>query len=200
MSIRRAVDILAAMGGLVSSLPVLMMIAAAVATIDGRPVLFMQVRSGRGGRPLRIVKFRTMRESFDPTGRLLPDGSRVTRLGRFLRLTRIDELPQLWNLLVGDMSIVGPRPLLPATIAEAAEAGRLRGRVRPGLTGLAQVSGNTLLSTEEKIALDNWYIANRSLALDAAILWRTLRVSLLGERRDLHMLERAHARCPDRRG
>ncbi len=200
MNVRRGLDLAAASLGLLFTAPLLVLIAAGIALLDERPVLFRQVRSGRQGKLMTIVKFRTMRAATSGAGGPLPDEARTTPFGRFLRRTRLDELPQLWNLLIGDMSLVGPRPLLPATIAEVGEAGRLRGSIRPGLTGLAQVSGNTLLSTEEKIALDNWYIAHRSLSLDVAIIVRTLRVSLLGERRDLRLLERAHARSPDRRG
>jgi lipopolysaccharide/colanic/teichoic acid biosynthesis glycosyltransferase len=136
----------------------------------------------------------------DGDGRLLPDSQRITPVGRALRATRLDELPQLWNVLIGDMSLIGPRPLLPETIADAGADGWSRGRIRPGLTGWAQVNGNTLLSDADKIALDNWYISHRSLGLDLRIVARTLLVSLRGERRDAAAIGRAHARSSHRRG
>jgi len=198
--VRRAIDMLVAGGGLcIMALP-MAALALAIRVTDGRPVLFRQERSGRGGRRFRVAKFRTMRDLRDSEGRLLPDASRMTALGRTLRDYRLDELPQLWNILVGDMSLIGPRPLLPETIAAAGHAGELRGSVRPGLTGWAQVNGNTLLTDADKIALDNWYVAHRGVALDLAILGRTLLVSFRGERRDAAAIGRAYARGSRRGG
>ncbi|VVT22530.1 Uncharacterized sugar transferase EpsL [Sphingomonas sp. EC-HK361] len=163
--------------------PALLALALLVRIGMGRPVLFHQHRAGRGGAPFRMMKFRTMRDANDASGRPLPDEQRITGLGRFLRRSRLDELPELVNIVAGDMDIVGPRPLLPATIEAMGAGGIVRGRVRPGLTGLAQVSGNTLLSNDEKLAFDIWYVRNRSWRLDCAILLRTVLVVLFGERR-----------------
>lgn len=200
MTLRRVVDVAVAATGLCLAWPLMLLVSVGLLLADGRPVLFIQDRSGRYGRPFRLVKFRTMSDARDAAGVLLPDAQRITRTGRLLRVTRIDELPQLWNVLIGEMSLIGPRPLLPATIAEAGEAGRVRGRIRPGVNGWAQVSGNTLLSDSEKIALDTWYIGNRSLVLDLRIVVRTLLVSLRGERRDMAAIGRAHAGAAHRRG
>jgi lipopolysaccharide/colanic/teichoic acid biosynthesis glycosyltransferase len=163
--------------------PVMMIVAGLVVLSLGRPVLFRQMRSGKSGVPFRMVKFRTMRETRDHTGVLLPDAARVTGLGRFLRRSRLDELPELVNVVAGDMNLVGPRPLLPQTINDMGEEGIVRGFVRPGLTGLAQVSGNTLLARDEKLALDTWYVRNRSWQLDWRIMLRTVIVVIAGERR-----------------
>ena len=199
MTVRRVIDILAAGAGLCLFGPFLILSGLALLLLDGRPVLFIQTRSGFGGRCFRVVKFRSMNNARDADGVLLPDAERITTAGRVLRATRIDEFPQLWNVLIGDMSLIGPRPLLPSTVAEAGEAGRERGRVRPGVTGWAQVNGNTLLSDSDKIALDTWYIRNRSLGLDVRIVARTLLVSLRGERRDVVAIGRAHAGAAHRR-
>ena len=169
--------------GLVLASPLLLMLALLVLVSMGRPILFRQMRSGKDGRTFKMLKFRSMRDLNDRQGNPLPDEQRVTAVGRFLRRSRLDELPELINILRGDMAFVGPRPLLPHTIAALGEAGRQRGFVRPGLTGLAQVSGNTLLTVEEKLRYDLWYVRNRSLALDAQILMHTVRVVFKGERR-----------------
>lgn len=192
---------LAATAG-VALLPVMLLIAGLVRLTAGSPVLFFQARAGGGGLPFRLVKFRTMTDARDTAGRLLSDERRTTTVGRFLRRTRLDELPELWNIARGEMAFVGPRPLLPETVAGFGEAGRRRGTVPPGLTGWAQVNGNTLLPDEDKLALDLWYVDHRSLRLDALILLKTLRVVLLGERTGTSELERArhHARDHRRRG
>lgn len=163
--------------------PLLLALALLVLASMGRPVLFRQIRCGRDGRPFRMMKFRTMREAHDANGIPLPDAARTTAVGQFLRRSRLDELPELVNIVVGDMAIIGPRPLLPPTIAAMGAGGIVRGRLRPGLTGLAQVSGNTLLSEEEKLAFDTWYVRNRTWRLDCAILLRTVLVVIFGERR-----------------
>ena len=190
---RRPFDIIGAALGLALVWPLLICIGIATARTLGRPILFRQTRSGRGGRPFVMVKFRTMRALHDPAGRLLPDKLRVTRLGRLLRRTRLDELPELWNILRGDMSFVGPRPLLPETVIAMGEAGQQRGAVRPGLTGWAQVNGNALLNEPDKLALDLWYVAHASLATDLAILARTLKVILFGERINAQQVKEAYA-------
>lgn len=138
------------------------------------PAIFAQERPGLGGRPFRILKFRTMNDNRDAAGNLLPDGERLTPLGRLLRATSVDELPELFNVLRGEMSLVGPRPLLmeylPLYSAEQAR----RHEVRPGMTGWAQVNGRNALSWEDKFRLDVWYVDNRSFRLDLKILWRTV--------------------------
>lgn len=176
--------------------PLLLILALAVLLDVGRPVLFRQLRSGLGGREFEMLKFRTMQDLRDARGEPLPDSARVTRLGRFLRRSRLDELPELINIARGEMAFVGPRPLLPHTIRALRLDGMERGRVRPGLTGLAQVSGNTLLSMEEKLNYDLSYVRNRSAVIDARILARTIGVIVGGERRiDRHADE---TRPPDR--
>lgn len=189
----RPFDIVGASLGLVLLWPLLICIGIVTAGTLGRPILFRQTRSGRSGQPFVMVKFRTMRALHDPAGRLLPDKLRVTRLGRLLRRTRLDELPELWNILRGDMSFVGPRPLLPETVIAMGEAGQQRGAVRPGLTGWAQVNGNALLNEPDKLALDLWYVAHASFAIDLAILARTLKVILFGERINAQQVKEAYA-------
>lgn len=176
----------------------MMIIGLLVALTMGLPILFRQDRAGRGGSTFRLIKFRSMNAHCDGRGALLPDAMRMTGFGRVLRRTRLDELPELWNILRGDMAFVGPRPLLPKTIADLGAVGALRCSVRPGLTGLAQVSGNTLLDPEEKIALDLLYIRERMTGLDLRILLRTPFMMVLGERVDRDMLEQAHARSGGR--
>jgi lipopolysaccharide/colanic/teichoic acid biosynthesis glycosyltransferase len=200
MSLPRLVDVaVAAVAGTVL-LPVLALAAIGVAIDVGRPVLFRQCRSGLGGRVFGMRKLRTMRDTRGTNGELLPDADRVTGLGRFLRRSRIDELPGLWHVLVGDIGLVGPRPLLPATIAAMGGAGEARGAVRPGLTGWAQVNGNALLDDADKLALDLWYIDHASPWLDLAILVRTLGVIVAGERINRAELGRAYAGDTRRRG
>ncbi|AEG49849.1 sugar transferase [Sphingobium chlorophenolicum L-1] len=178
--------------------PLLLLLSALVLIDVGRPLLFRQFRSGRGGRPFIMIKFRTMRDLRDRQGALLPDARRVTALGRFLRRSRLDELPELVNIARGEMDFIGPRPLLPDTVDAMGRDGVERGLVRPGLTGLAQVSGNTLLSLEEKLRFDLRYVRNRSARLDARIIARTLLVVARGEKRiDWHADE---ARPPHRGG
>lgn len=149
----------------------------------GHPVVFRQVRAGQGARAVILHKLRTMRDDRDRAGRLLPDEDRLTAVGRILRRFRLDEIPQLLAVLKGDLALVGPRPLLPATIEAFGEAGRQRCRVKPGITGWAQVNGNTRLADAEKLSLDLWYVAHRSTALDLAILWLTVMTVLRGETR-----------------
>jgi sugar transferase EpsL len=171
---KRLTDILLSAAGLVVLAPVLIAVAAAVAVALGRPVFFRQVRPGLNGKPFRLIKFRTMLDSVDSAGNPLDDARRLTRFGRMLRSTSLDELPELWNVLTGDMSLVGPRPLLmhylPLYSAEQAR----RHDVRPGLTGWSQVNGRNALGWPEKLALDTWYVDNRSFALDVRILFLTV--------------------------
>lgn len=178
---------------LVMAVPLMIVTGLSVWAVFGWPLLFRQKRSGLHGRPFEMIKFRTMTFDRDAKGTLLPDEKRQRTLGRILRRARIDELPELLNIARGEMAFVGPRPLLPETIEDMGPRGRQRGEVAPGLTGWAQVSGNTRLSTAEKLDLDLWYVAHRSLLLDLRILMRTPLVLLLGERRHLGRLATARA-------
>ena len=153
--------------------PLLAVVALAVAWTMGRPVFFVQERPGRGGRPFPLVKFRTMRDGLGPDGCPLPDGERLTSLGRLLRATSLDELPQLLNVLRGDLSLVGPRPLLMRYLARYTPENARRHDVLPGITGWAQVNGRNAIAWEDKFALDVWYVDHWSLALDLRILAMT---------------------------
>ena len=170
---KRAVDVAVAGALLLASAPVQAVVAVAVAARLGRPVLFRQRRPGLHGEPFTILKFRTMRPVDVPAGRV-DDASRLTRLGRFLRATSLDELPTLVNVLHGDMSLVGPRPLLMAYLTRYSPAQARRHDVRPGLTGLAQVSGRNAVGWDERLALDVEYVDTRSMRLDLTILRRTV--------------------------
>jgi lipopolysaccharide/colanic/teichoic acid biosynthesis glycosyltransferase len=141
----------------------------------GSPVLFRQVRPGLHGRPFTMVKFRTMTDERGPDGALLPDAQRLTPFGRFLRASSLDELPELWNVLKGEMSLVGPRPLLMEYLPLYTPEQARRHAVRPGITGWAQVNGRNAISWADKFALDVWYVDHRSLWLDVKILWSTVR-------------------------
>ncbi len=196
---RTLLDRLVALLALIVCMPLTLMVGLAVLIFLGRPVLFHQIRSGLDGRPFRLVKFRSMNDRRDANGSLLPDDQRMPPFGAMLRRSRLDELPELWNIVCGDMAIVGPRPLLPATIQALGAQGSARGAVRPGITGLAQVSGNTLLSMPDKLAMDLFYIRRRSLLLDLAIVLRTPLMMLRGEQIDIVNLERANAGSRDRR-
>jgi lipopolysaccharide/colanic/teichoic acid biosynthesis glycosyltransferase len=178
--VKRAVDVVGAAILLVVLSPIFAGIAVAVRARMGRPVLFRQVRPGRNGRPFTIVKFRTMTDGRDNTGAPLPDAERLTRLGRWLRRTSLDELPELLNVLAGDMSLVGPRPLLLEYLALYSPEQARRHDVRPGITGWSQVNGRNALTWEEKFAYDVWYVDHRSLRLDADILQRTVQQVLSG--------------------
>lgn len=147
----------------------------------GSPVFFAQRRPGLLGKPFGLVKFRTMTNDVDDRGSLLPDAQRLTRFGKFLRSLSIDELPELWNVIRGDMSLVGPRPLLMEYIPLYTAQQARRHEVRPGITGWAQVNGRNSLSWEEKFALDVWYVDNQSLLLDFRILWLTVLKVLIRE-------------------
>jgi lipopolysaccharide/colanic/teichoic acid biosynthesis glycosyltransferase len=176
---KRVMDSLAAFVLLVALCPLLVLITAAVASTLGSPAFFWQQRPGLGGRPFRLYKFRTMKAAHGHDGQLLADSDRVSSLGSFLRRVRLDELLQLFNILRGDMSFVGPRPLLPKDQSSAYNARLL---VRPGLTGWAQVVGGRHITPEDKAALDVWYVRHASLALDIGIALRTIPVVLFGER------------------
>ncbi len=179
--IKRFLDIVFAIVLMVAVSPVALIIAALVVIDVGHPVVFWQQRVGRLGRRLSVYKFRTMRAPFDRNGNLVPESKRLSAIGLLLRTVRLDEIPQLWNILSGDMSVIGPRPLLPVDQPKTIS---LRLQVTPGLTGLAQIYGGKLLSVEEKDALDEWYVLHTSLVLDLTILVRTALVMILGDRRN----------------
>ncbi|MGH6845867.1 MAG: sugar transferase [Methylocella sp.] len=167
--------------------PLLALVGLLVIISIGSPVVFWQRRIGRTGRPISIYKFRTMRHPIDATGRRLANDERIPLIGRFLRATRLDELPQLYNVVRGDMSLVGPRPLLPADQPISRE---LRLAMTPGITGWAQIHGGKLITAEEKNALDGWYARNASLLLDIIIILRTISIILTGDRRNAWKLPR----------
>jgi sugar transferase EpsL len=176
--LKRAIDVALAAASLVAAAPLLAVVALAVLATSGRPILFRQVRIGWRERPFTLVKFRTMRAPRAGEVWFISDRDRVTRLGRFLRTTSIDELPELWNVLRGDMSLVGPRPLLPQYLGEYTPEERRRHDVRPGLTGWAVVHGRNTLPFRERLRLDVWYVDHASIALDLLILARTIALVL----------------------
>lgn len=198
--LRRIVDVFVAALGLAILWPLLAVMALTVALTLGRPVLFRQQRVGLAGRLFTLVKFRTMTDARDANGNLLPDSERLTKFGQFMRRFRIDELPELWNVLRGEMSLFGPRPLLPQTIHDFGHDGLTRCSIRPGLTGWAQIRGGPLLGQQEKLALDNWYVTNRSWKTDMVILMRTFSVIVRDDRVDDLETGGTHAGFDRRRG
>lgn len=171
---KRSFDIVVSACALVVLLVPIAVVAAAIRTLMGRPVLYREHRPGWGGRPFTLLKFRTMTNERDDAGSLLPDEARLTWFGRFLRAWSLDELPQLLNVLRGDMSLIGPRPLLTEYLERYTPEQARRHEVRPGITGWAQVNGRNDLSWDERLALDVWYVDNRSVRLDLRIAWLTL--------------------------
>ncbi len=174
LPIKRMMDILGASVGLIAFAPLILGIAVATRWQLGSPIFFRQLRPGLHGKPFQLFKFRTMRDAVDADGHPLPDGDRLTPFGRWLRATSLDELPELWNVLKGDMSLVGPRPLLMEYLPLYTREQARRHEVKPGLTGWAQINGRNALTWEEKFAHDVWYVENNGLLLDLAILWRTV--------------------------
>lgn len=172
---KRALDVVGAAMGLLVLSPVLIIAGLLIWRQMGRPVLFRQTRPGLHGKPFKMIKFRSMRDALDASGNPLPDAKRLTPLGRFLRASSLDELPGLWNVLTGEMSLVGPRPLLMEYLPLYSTDQARRHEVRPGVTGWAQVNGRNAISWDEKFALDVWYVDNRSLWLDLKIIWLTIR-------------------------
>lgn len=172
--VKRGVDLSLALVISILALPLVALVAILVAAKLGRPVLFRQTRPGIGAQPFELMKFRTMTDARDESGELLPDDARLTAFGRFLRKTSLDELPTLWNVLRGDMSLVGPRPLLMRYLERYDEVQFRRHELRPGITGWAQVMGRNALSWEEKFDFDVWYVDHASLWLDLKILFKTL--------------------------
>jgi lipopolysaccharide/colanic/teichoic acid biosynthesis glycosyltransferase len=179
--IKRITDVTVSAAGLLLLSPLLAVVALAVRLTLGRPVLFRQLRPGLAGVPFVMFKFRTMREVGGAAGAALPDSTRLTRLGRFLRSSSLDELPELFNVLRGEMSLVGPRPLLPEYLPLYTAEQARRHEVRPGITGWAQVNGRNALSWEKKFELDVWYVDHGSLLLDLKILLLTARRVLVRE-------------------
>jgi sugar transferase EpsL len=180
-ALKRVIDVLGASTALVVLSPLLAVVAVLVRVRMGPPVLFRQLRPGRKGRPSELTKFRTMTDQRGPDGALLPDAQRLTALGRFLRRTSIDELPELVNVVRGDMSLVGPRPLLMEYLPRYSLEQARRHEVRPGVTGWTQVNGRNDLTWEEKFALDVWYVDHRSTRLDLEILGQTVSQVLGGQ-------------------
>ncbi|AWM93519.1 sugar transferase [Pseudomonas sp. 31-12] len=176
---KRLFDIVASVAGLIVLSPVIVLVAYLIRKRLGSPILFRQVRPGLGGKPFEMVKFRTMRDALDANGNPLPDSERMTDFGRFLRSSSLDELPELWNVLKGDMSLVGPRPLLMEYLPLYDIIQVRRHDARPGVTGWAQINGRNALSWEEKFKLDVWYVDNQSLWLDLKIIFLTVKKVLI---------------------
>ncbi len=180
---KQCFDFLLATVGLLLLTPLMVFLALIVGLNMGRPVLFRQTRSGIKGKPFTLLKFRTMSSACNSEGCLLPDDQRITKLGQFLRRFSLDEIPQLWNVLTGAMSFVGPRPLLMKYLHRYTAEQARRHDVKPGITGWAQVNGRNALSWEDRFRLDIWYVQHWSLKLDARILAKTIQIVLL--RRDI---------------
>lgn len=177
--IKRSLDIVFSVVGLFFFSPVMAVVALLIRKKIGSPVLFSQLRPGIRGLPFKIIKFRTMKDDKNEKGIQLPDVQRLTKFGKFLRSSSLDELPELWNVLKGDMSLVGPRPLLMEYLPLYSEEQSRRHNVRPGITGWAQVNGRNAISWEEKFELDVWYVDNQSIFLDLKILFMTFKKVLL---------------------
>lgn len=172
--LKRAIDIVGALFGMFILSPVFLLVTLAVWIRMGRPIFFRQTRPGLAERPFRMIKFRTMANTRDEAGALLPDGQRMTKVGSFLRSSSLDELPELWNVLIGDMSLVGPRPLLTAYLGRYSSEQARRHDVKPGITGWAQINGRNAISWDEKFLLDIWYVDHRSTWMDLRILCKTV--------------------------
>ncbi len=176
---KRCFDLVVAVVALLALAVPLLVLVWLVRSKLGSPVFFRQVRPGLNGKPFEMVKFRTMTDERGADGALLPDAKRLTPFGRFLRASSLDELPELWNVIKGDMSLVGPRPLLMEYLSLYTPEQARRHEVRPGITGWAQVNGRNAISWEDKFALDVWYVDHRSLWLDVRILWMTVKKVLV---------------------
>lgn len=176
---KRLFDLFASLFCLLLLSPVIFVVTIQIRRKLGSPVFFRQTRPGRHGKPFQMVKFRTMRDVVDSQGSPLPDSERMTPFGQFLRSSSLDELPELWNVLKGEMSLVGPRPLLMEYLPLYSEEQCRRHEVRPGVTGWAQVNGRNAISWEEKFRMDVWYVDNRSLWLDLKILFLTVKKVLV---------------------
>lgn len=176
--VKRCLDLLFSLCGILVLSPVLLVLCVLVRVKLGSPVLFRQERPGKNERIFTLCKFRTMTDEKDENGDLLPDAVRLTKFGRFLRATSLDELPELFNILKGDMSIIGPRPLLVSYLPYYSEREKLRHSVRPGLTGLAQVSGRNFLDWDRRLEKDVEYVENLSFGMDVKVLWMTVQTVL----------------------
>ena len=185
--LKRLFDIAVSATGLIISAPITLTAAAVIAKKLGKPVLFRQVRPGQDGKPFEIYKFRTMSDKRDENGELLPDDQRMTPVGTFIRKSSIDELPQLINVLKGDISLVGPRPLLMEYLPLYNDEQKKRHNVKPGITGWAQVNGRNAISWDEKFKLDVWYAENQSFKLDMYIIYKTI----------INILQRKDINAPD---
>lgn len=174
--LKRFLDIAVSGTALVILSPVILLVALFVRLFLGRPILFTQVRPGRNAAPFEVHKFRSMTDQRGADGALLPDEIRLTRFGRFLRTSSLDELPQLWNVFKGEMSLVGPRPLLMQYLPLYTAEQNRRHEVRPGITGWAQVNGRNNVEWAERLKMDVWYVDNRSLAVDLAVVWKSILV------------------------
>jgi len=177
----RILDIVLSLVVLLALSPILLILGFVLLQTIGIPIIFRQIRPGLNGKPFMFYKFRTMLQRKDDRGQLLPDGDRITKLGSFLRKTSLDELPSIWNVLKGDMSFVGPRPLLMEYLDRYSPEQARRHEVKPGITGWAQINGRNAISWEEKFQLDVWYVDNQTLWLDFKILFITIRKVLMGE-------------------
>ncbi|MEZ9768957.1 sugar transferase [Vibrio breoganii] len=194
--VKRLIDIVGASLILIIFSPLLVFIAYKIRIKLGSPVFFRQVRAGRDGAPFHMVKFRSMRDALDSNGQSLPDEERITPFGQKLRSTSIDELPELWNVLRGEMSLIGPRPLLMEYLPLYSKNQARRHEVRPGITGWAQVNGRNSISWSEKFKLDVWYVDNRSLLLDVKVIFLTLKKVFLKE----DISADGHATMPEFKG
>ena len=190
---KRTLDVCASVLALVLLAPIMAICATLILLRMGRPVLFCQIRPGLRGKPFQMLKFRTMTDDRDEDGKQLPDGERLTGLGRFLRSTSLDELPELFNVLRGEMSLVGPRPLLMAYLERYTPEQARRHEVKPGITGWAQINGRNAISWDKKFELDIWYVENGSLWLDILILARTAKKVILRD----GISADAHATMPE---
>ena len=174
MTAKRTFDVIVSLAGLIVAGPVLLIVALLVRIFLGSPVLFRQQRPGLNAQPFEILKFRTMTDAVGADGQLLPDKDRLTAFGRFLRSSSLDELPELWNVLKGEMSLVGPRPLLMEYVPLYDETQMRRHKMRPGITGWSQVNGRNAIGWDKKFALDVWYVDNQSMRLDLKVLFMTV--------------------------
>ncbi|WP_373331801.1 sugar transferase [Thiopseudomonas alkaliphila] len=172
--IKRFFDIVVSLLALIILSPIMFFVALQIKRKLGSPVLFRQIRPGLNGKPFEMIKFRTMLDAYDEQGNPLPDSERITSFGKFLRASSLDELPELWNILKGNMSLVGPRPLLMEYLEFYTEEEKLRHTVRPGLTGLAQVSGRNATTWNERLAYDVYYVKNRTFLGDIKIIFKTI--------------------------
>ncbi len=175
VGVKRAFDIVGSLLGLIVFSPLMLILYFLIRFNMGSPVIFSQIRPKKNGEPFKIIKFRSMKNEFNSNGEPLPDSERITPLGAFLRSTSLDELPTLWNVLKGDMSLVGPRPLLMEYLPLYSPEQARRHEVKPGLTGWAQVNGRNAISWEEKFKLDVWYVDNRTFWLDMKIIFMTIK-------------------------